>query len=154
MKLREEKAMETAATEQQNLIFNALPPIAQELVELALTQENTTDEDMLEYIEARRFEQIIADLDPESPTQAEEIIRRYYSNQGWGANEITDKLTSLVETNTLTKEAKIIHPKLVSQAQEIVRKKNDDAKLIQQAETRQREFLHKRLVEKLKEGVS
>lgn len=152
MALKVNAAQEQGASEQQAYILNSLPPIGQGILELALTQENMNDEDIIDYIDARNFEQVIQKMNPDEAGDAENIIRRYYSSQGWGPQEITEKLTGLVESNTLSREAKIIHPKLVNQAQAIVSKKNEDAKLLAEAEERQKLNVQKRALDKIKTG--
>jgi flagellar biosynthesis GTPase FlhF len=66
----------------------------------------------------------------------ERIVRSWYSNEDWGAEEIEEKVSDLKNANLLEKEAKRIKPKLDQAAEAIAQRKEEEAQQIRQLEMR------------------
>lgn len=150
--LRAQQAYEQGIEEERNQIVESLSPLSQSILDYNLTNPNTSDEDILSYVQSKMFENTVTNFNPDKEQDAERIITEYYVDQGWSTSEIEEKILTLTESNTLAKEAKLLHPKLISRAQQISQKKQDDAKMIAQAEEQMRQNLSNRVIEVLQTG--
>jgi hypothetical protein len=147
-----QEAYERGLEEERQYLTQSLSPLSSSILDYNLTNPNTSDEDILAYVQAKMFENTVGNLNPDKESDAERIITEYYLDQGWSSSDIEEKILTLTESSTLLKEAKLVHPKLVSRAQLISQRKTEDARMIAEAEERMRENLSNRVLGVLEQG--
>jgi hypothetical protein len=118
--------------------FNDMPETVQRLIQFSLNAANPADaeEDIISYARVLIEKSNISNLNVEDEYDQERIVRSWYSNEDWGAEEIEEKVSDLKNANLLEKEAKRIKPKLDQAAEAIAQRKEEEAQQIRQLEMR------------------
>lgn len=144
IKKKEEGGFLKGVQYEQTRIVNKLPDIAKDILAYSLG-DNLEDGDVLAYIESLTRSRSLKELSPENTVDAEKIITEYYKANGWTKDEIEDKVNALIEGDLLLKEAKLVKPKLDSQAESIARAKVEEQQKIAQYDKQMQEHLDQRV---------
>lgn len=116
MELTERTGFEQGMEYEKNRLVDGLPQTGLKLVEY-LQNPNLDDEDVKDYLKKVLIESNTTSLDPTVSVDAENIVRAFYGNDTrFSREEIDEKVSELVETDTLVKEATRLKPKVDAQA--------------------------------------
>ena len=126
----------------QDFYDNGLSDVVKRIVDFDMDAENP--EDLLGFIRTLGEEATIKNLSLDNEFDQEKIVRTWYLNEQWDANEIEEKVADLKTAGLLSKEATRIKPKLDAKSEEVARKKEENLKMMKTIENeRRKEFLGK-----------
>ena len=132
-------------------ISQALTPTSLDIVNYQLTNPNVTEAEVTKYLEFVLYRNQVADLNPEDPFDAEQVVRQFLEGIGsYTAEEVEDAIETHKLANTLVKQAVVLKPKLVAdlKKQEALRTRQSQAVLAEEQK------LHDKMLGKVREVVT
>lgn len=147
MELTERTGFENGVEYERSRLVEGLPQTGLKLVDY-LQNPNLDDEDIKNYLSVVLMESNITNLDPNVSGDAENIVRAFYNNDArFTRAEIDEKITELLESDTLLKEANRLKPKVDAQAS----KNAQDQVEIKKQMREQENLMHGHMVNRTKE---
>lgn len=139
--------MEKAVEENQTRLLEPLSDVTKALLNYELNNGADTDSFLKELV----FKTDIKNLDPTNELDQVTIVREFYKNS-MAPEDLNELISSFQESGQLSKQAKILKPKLDEKADEIVMKKINDQKLIEQTEENRKKDLQNRTLKLFEKG--
>ena len=133
----------------QEYFQNTLDPRLIEAINFQTENPNMRPEEVTRFLDGLVYQAAVEDFDPTKAEDAKAIIRDYNLLHQTPQEEVEKEITELIESGTLTKEAKRVHPKLI---REIAAKKESEAAAITERVQRER-AARQRVVQKAQELV-
>lgn len=140
------KARENALEE----FIGELSPFTQRILSFDLTSKGQNVEN---YLKTLLNENSIKSLNVENEYDREKIVRTYYEDENWTAEELEEKIADLKQVGLLEKEARKLKPKLDEKAEKIAKSQEEAEQGLRQVENGRKQYYFGRLNEALQKGT-
>ena len=151
VKLREQENFALGREDALSQISSTLTPTALDIVNFQINNPNVTETEVNQYLEFVLYRNQVADLNPEDPYDAEQVVRQFLENMGnFSSEEVNDAVEGYKASNSLTKQALVLKPKLVAKLKEQEASRNRQT----QAILEQERLVQEKMLGKVKEVVT
>lgn len=130
--------------------IGGISPLTQRILEYDL---NSGGQGTSQYLRTLLEENNIKSLNVENEYDQEKIVRLWYQNEDWSAEEIEEKVEDLKTASLLAKEASKVKPKLDAKAEAIAKKEEEAQRMLKQIELRRKEEFFDKVESIIKTGT-